>query len=136
MDSNLDSLSDIQKHTYMVGMITQQWALIESALDFSAFVVFHSFDGNNSESELPRALDRKIKWLRMSIAANPRTSSFAVYSTDLLNAVSEAKQFRHDCVHGVTLRDQGWKFPLPLSILDRWPVLLRITKCQRRRAHA
>ena len=121
MGSNLDSLSDVQKHTYMVGMISQQWALIEGSLDFSAFVVFHSFGGKSTASELPRALDRKVKWLRKSIATSPQTASFSEHSTDLLNAVSEAKQFRHDCVHGITLRDQGGKFPLPISILDRHP---------------
>ncbi len=120
MASNIDDLSGIDRHTFKIGMITRQWAVMEASLDISALILFHDFGGKAIENELPRALARKIAFLRKAISKSPTLVKLHGPVSDLLKCVSEAKQFRHDCVHGISLQEGG-QFPFETRTLDRHP---------------
>ena len=119
MFSNLDLLSSIEKHTYQVGLIAQVWALVEASLDVAAYMAFHEHDGNKIVNEVPRGLKPKLAFLRKALKESPRATLFLTDALSILGAAASGKQFRHDCVHGITIQDQGQ--PPSLHVLDRAP---------------
>jgi hypothetical protein len=47
-----------------IGHLVLSWAGLEVALDVSARQIMHRYGGTSLEKELPRALERKIRFLK------------------------------------------------------------------------
>jgi hypothetical protein len=86
--------------TTAVGLFFMTWATLEMGLDLCATVIFHSFGGKDIDSP-PRALSRKVKFIRKCVKRFDTLSDHRAQFLDLLRRVDALTNFRHQITHGV-----------------------------------
>lgn len=93
-----------------IGRLAIRWASLELALDLSMYDIFHVRGGDSIEKELPRSLERKTRFLRAAVKKLPVLLQHQRRTSNLLDRVSKAAEFRHDVLHGV-----GFRYLVPNS---------------------
>jgi hypothetical protein len=83
-----------------IGRLTISWAHIESGLDAAITVVHSVLGGDKIEPELPRMLQRKLKYLRASCNKIPALASYKASFPIFADAVQSASDIRHNLIHG------------------------------------
>jgi hypothetical protein len=84
-----------------IGRLTVYWAMIESAIDGLVIDLFHNLGNPRGEKEMPIALARKLRYLRMSKHAVKFPLFDLAQFEKLLADVEVAAVRRHDIIHGV-----------------------------------
>jgi hypothetical protein len=85
-----------------LGAVTLNWAAIEAALDFATAIIFHEYRHDKMEREIPRALERKISFLRDGVKHADLAKIHARAEKLLCDLLAE-KDGRHTLVHGAIL---------------------------------
>ena len=97
-----DLLDDLERPYYTtVGLFVANWAFVEIALDHWITIIFRSAGGKHVEREMPKALSRKLKFLRRCIR---RIDALAPYSEQALRYMTRAGELaktRQFVIHGV-----------------------------------
>ena len=83
-----------------VGQLILSWSFVEVSLDQWVAVVYQGVGGKQIEREIPRGLDRKIKFLRRCFKRIPALEPFAEEATDILSRAKKLSSIRHTIVHG------------------------------------
>jgi hypothetical protein len=83
-----------------LGRLTISWAHIESGLDAAITVIHERLGGDSIEPELPRMLQRKLKYLRRACAKIPQLADYQVSFPMFADRVQAASETRHDLIHG------------------------------------
>lgn len=82
-----------------LGRATYAWAYLETVIDSLVAVTFHSFGGQSIHPEIPKALSRKLEYLKdCSKLPALKKHRFAILA--LKDAVNDMKELRHDVIHG------------------------------------
>jgi len=85
-----------------LGALTLNWAAIEAALDFSVAIIFHDHPFNRMDAEVPRALGRKIKFLKDGLYSE-KLAPIRTPGRALLADLKSHKDDRNKIVHGALL---------------------------------
>lgn len=85
----------------ILGMFTSAWARAEYALDGCILVIFHFYGGKDLETELPRALENKTKFLKRAYKTLPSLAPFAEEGVEIAGRFTALKIDRHDLIHGI-----------------------------------
>jgi len=101
--SDYTSPSD-EEHFAAIGRLTVAWALLEAGLDMSVGCI-HLYAGGSQaiEPELPRALERKMRYLRKAFNQIGPLSRWKETFPTLAEQIKVASDFRHDIVHGFAI---------------------------------
>lgn len=91
---------------YIVGGITIEWASIETALDGLALVAYHS-GGNEFAASLPRALNRKIQFMKIAFRKLPAFQPYAKEGLRFLERIETLSDDRHWAIHGTVMEHTG-----------------------------
>lgn len=83
-----------------VGLYTILWAQLEAGLDFIATIVHQPLGGDQIEPELPRALQRKLDYLRKAFQRLAPLAPYQQRAVDLVANIIAASETRHDLIHG------------------------------------
>jgi hypothetical protein len=86
-----------------VGHLTIAWAHVESGLDFAILIIYGRLGGDKIEPEMPRALQRKITYLRKAVNRMDQLAPFRPTFPSLADRIAEASEQRHDIVHGYAI---------------------------------
>lgn len=110
-----------------IGRLTISWAHLEFALDCMVEIMHHGFGGKDIEPEIPRALQRKINYLRAAFKqlSLPEKSTQGYQS--LFDAVEAAAQTRHDVIHGIVIEqaEQGGEATMVRALRNKKGVTKR-----------
>lgn len=88
-----------------IGRLTISWAHLEFGLDCIVEIIHHGFGGKMIEPEIPRALQRKITYLRAAFKNLPfelPQDALQGY-LNLFDQIQTAAQTRHDIIHGIII---------------------------------
>lgn len=94
-------------HYALLGMFTATWAKSEYALEGCNLMIFQHYGGSTLENELPRALDKKIKFLRRSHQKLPALTPFDSVGVALADRFAAMRDDRHDLIHGIMSGELG-----------------------------
>ena len=83
-----------------VGQMVLSWSFVEVSLDQWVAIIYQGVGGRNLAEEIPRALTRKIKFLRRCFRNIAALDPFAEEATKLLDRAKEISEIRHTVVHG------------------------------------
>ena len=83
-----------------VGQLVLSWSVVEVSLDQWVAIIYQGVGGKQIEREMPRALSRKIKFLRRCFKSILALEPFAEEATNLLGRAKELSSIRHTVVHG------------------------------------
>ena len=83
-----------------VGQLILSWSFIEVSLDQWVAIIYQGGGGQKIEREIPRAINRKIKFLRRCFKSIAALEPFAEEATNLLGSAKELSGIRHIIVHG------------------------------------
>lgn len=86
-----------------IGRLTISWAHLELGLDGMVEIVHHALGGREIEPEIPRALGRKITYLRAVFKGASLPDDAIASYLSFLDRVETASQTRHDVIHGVVV---------------------------------
>jgi hypothetical protein len=84
-----------------IGRLAISWAHLEFGLDCMVEILYRSFDGKSIEPEMPRALSKKISFLRAAFRRLPIGDEAINGYIGLLDSIQAAATTRHDLIHGV-----------------------------------
>lgn len=96
----MDATFPSDEYCTALGRATIAWAILESGIDFLVATTFRGFGGHPKHPEIPRALERKLTYLR----AVARHDNMQPWRDEMNHLVAEAlrlKETRHAAVHGV-----------------------------------
>jgi hypothetical protein len=101
-----------------IGRLTLSWGLLEAGLAAAIDSIFHLHGNPSREAEIPRALNRKIKFLRKAIPKlagdGDETRRFLAF----LDEVDKETIVRHDIIHGCVVRhEEGTGEALSIRLL-------------------
>jgi hypothetical protein len=94
-------LNEPQVRFATIGALTVLWAEIEIGLDMTIGILI--LDQNVSDSELPRSLQRKIKFFKKNFARAPAVANLNERASKIVEELDRLRVIRHDAVHGVAL---------------------------------
>lgn len=83
-----------------IGRLTISWAHLELGLDCMVDISHNAFGGNKIDPEMPRALKRKITYLRAIFKQLPIPPESIKGYHALLDQIETAAEVRHDIIHG------------------------------------
>lgn len=86
-----------------IGRLAISWAHLEFGLDCMVEFLYYACDGKAVEPEIPRALQRKITFLRAIFKTIPIGEEATQDYLSLLDRIQTAAQDRHDIIHGVVV---------------------------------
>lgn len=86
-----------------IGRLVISWAHLELGLDGVIDILHHGIGGKDHEPEKPRALKRKIKYLRAFIKRHPLPDDAVRGYESLFDAILSAAETRHDIIHGAVI---------------------------------
>ena len=86
-----------------IGRLTISWAHLEFSLDCIVEIIHWGFGGKDIEPEIPRALQRKISYLRAAFKQIPLPPDAAQGYQNLFDQIEAAAQTRHDVIHGIII---------------------------------
>lgn len=84
-----------------VGRLTISWAHLEFGLDISILILHGMLSEKYREKEIPRALKKKIKYLRKAIRLLPMDDDVLQTFMNFLDKIQDESEVRHDVIHGV-----------------------------------
>jgi len=86
-----------------IGRLAVAWGHVELGIDGLVLFFYRSGDGARLEPEMPRALKRKIAFLRKAIKSMPLgDDAFKGYDR-LFSRIQQASELRHDIIHGAII---------------------------------
>ena len=97
-------LEDAEKFLSSIGLVTIIWAKTESVLDLIVSVIYSPGGGDKLEAELPRALDRKLTFLRKCYTRLDALKAVQASGIEIVERFHAIKQRRHDLIHGAVSR--------------------------------
>ena len=83
-----------------VGQLVLSWSFVENSLDQWVAIIYQGVGGKQIEREIPRALKRKIKFLRRCFKNIALLEPFAEEAIELLGQAKDVSDIRHIVVHG------------------------------------
>ncbi len=86
-----------------LGRLTISWAHLELGLDSMIHVIHHGLGNRQYENETPRALSRKLKYLRKAFKRMPLPEETQAQLADWLDEIETASEARHDMIHGAVI---------------------------------
>ena len=86
-----------------VGRLVISWGHLEFSLDCMVEIIHIGFGGAEIEPEIPRTLQRKIRFLRTAFKRMPLPQDAIQGYTALFGDIEAAAQTRHDIVHGIVI---------------------------------
>ena len=86
-----------------IGRLVISWGHLEISLDCMVEIMYHGFDGAKIDREIPRALQRKLTFLRRAFKQLPIPEKSIQGYTTLFSDIEAAAQIRHDVIHGVVI---------------------------------
>lgn len=86
-----------------IGRLAISWAHLEFSLDCIVEIMHYGFGGKDVEPEIPRALQRKIRYLRTMIKQIPLPADAAQGFQNLFDQIEAAAQIRHNVIHGIII---------------------------------
>ncbi len=86
-----------------LGRLVMCWAPLEAMLDGVCATIFHGFQGDTVQPELPRSFKRKIIFVRQCSSKLPRLRPLAASIGPVLDAASLLAEDRHWLIHGFNL---------------------------------
>lgn len=84
-----------------VGLFVANWAFVEIALDHWITIIFRSAGGKHVEREMPRALSRKLKFLRRCTRQIDALAPYSKQALRYMTRPGELAKTRQFVVHGV-----------------------------------
>ncbi|MEQ3649920.1 hypothetical protein [Hyphomonas sp.] len=91
-----------------IGRLTISCAHMELAIDAIVHAFFHRLGNPANDKEEPRAITRKVKYLKQSIMASGFPDGLATSWLGLLEDALEVNDDRNDVIHGaVTKHEEG-----------------------------
>lgn len=84
-----------------IGRLTISWAQLELGLDCAINSIHRGFRGDQIEPEMPRALRRRLRYLRAAFNSIPELVDLRTGFLTLAAAIEDASETRHDIIHGV-----------------------------------
>ena len=100
--SNSTSPAD-QEFFAAIGRLTISWGHLGLGLDCMVEIIHHGFGGREIEPVMPRALQRKITYLRTAFKKLPIEQEALQGYLTLFDQIETAAQTRHDIIHGVVI---------------------------------
>jgi len=85
------------------GAFSLNWSAMEMGLDFLAGVIWHQYGGKTLEDENPKALARKITFLRKACKRLDSIRSASQVIESLMTRIDELTETRHRLIHGAVL---------------------------------
>lgn len=86
-----------------VGRLTLCWAHLEFFLDCMVAATHAHMGGKEIEKQIPRALQRKLTYLRAIIKRLPLPPDAVQGYLDLFDGIETAAETRHDIIHGAVI---------------------------------
>ncbi len=104
-----------------IGRLTISWAHLELAIDTIVDIAYHALDGQSFEPEKPRALSRKITFLRSVFKSEAFSDHDVSNFLTLLDKIKHESDMRHDIIHGVVLerKERGGSVAMARTITKR-----------------
>jgi len=124
-EKTFSSLSLTDLHTFQIGSLTKTWAGIEASLDLCCHLAFTRLGGDAHFSELPRALNKRFSLLRKVLAKASPETGLPKHGVALIDCAAEASEFRHICIHGMAMEDEG---TFLIGLFERLPFEYRPTQ--------
>jgi hypothetical protein len=91
-----------------IGKLTVTWAHLEGGLDLMIQVIFHDLDNPPGEKEVPKALSRKIRYLKRAFKKLPVSEDDRTRYDQLFQDIQTESIVRHDIIHGfIFLHTEG-----------------------------
>lgn len=101
----IDPRENLYRQLYTeVGRLTIFWTYLEMALDSLCYTLFVHYGGNKIEAELPRALSRKVDFVKRCLSKNPALIAHKEQGRLLIKRAAEAGEERHWLLHGVAFK--------------------------------
>lgn len=85
-----------------LGAVTLNWAAIEAALDFTTAIIFHELRNDKMESEVPRSLEKKLKFIKQALR-HERLAQIEQPARMVIAELLKCKEDRHGLVHGAVM---------------------------------
>ncbi|MFC4442947.1 hypothetical protein [Caulobacter henricii] len=85
-----------------LGAVTLNWAAVEAALDFTTAVMFHELRNDKMESEVPRSLEKKLKFIKQALQ-HEKLAKIEKPARAVISELLARKEDRHGLVHGAVL---------------------------------
>jgi hypothetical protein len=86
-----------------IGRLAVAWAHLETGLDMMIEIVHRGLGGANMDPERPRALQRKLRYLRKFMRATAMTDPEREPYDRLFREIEQQSEFRHDIIHGMVV---------------------------------
>ena len=88
-----------------IGRLTISWAHLEFGLDCMVEIYHHGLDGKAVEPEIPRALKRKLQYLRAVTKRHTEILGGQALENylSLFDQITANAQIRHDIIHGIVI---------------------------------
>jgi hypothetical protein len=83
-----------------IGHLVITWASIEATLNLTIAVIYHDVGGKAIETDLPRNLSRKVKFLRACFNRVDPLKGYGNEARSLLDRISALAPIRHAVIHG------------------------------------
>lgn len=83
-----------------IGRLAMAWAGLELMLDAQVAVIYQLAGGRHLERELPKALNRRINFLRRCYRQIAALSGFSAKAAPLLDETDRLSETRHTVIHG------------------------------------
>ena len=91
----------------LLGVMTREWSMVESALDICNFYAIHTPEGRGITAELPRSLNPKVDVFKKTHRRVAALLDIRDQGLALAALVTELKTKRHDFIHGLVLTVPG-----------------------------
>lgn len=89
-----------------IGRLVVSWSSLEMALDAMIDLIHRGLGGNKLEPERPRALQRKLNYLRRYFKSLPGMEPSGLAGFLLLfKQIEDLSESRHDIIHGAVLEN-------------------------------
>lgn len=92
---------DLDRFIDAVGRLTLSWATLELGLDICALAVHRYHREARTDPELPRALGRKLRYLRKAFETLPEMASARESFLKVMDDIEKSAEVRHDMIHGI-----------------------------------
>lgn len=101
-----------------IGHIVMNWVYVERMIDLSITKIYHTTAGRDIEPELPRAIKRKIKYLKCAFRTIPDLDALAKGFRPLLSDAQTLANIRHVVAHGAVLDFDAKTETVTFNMLD------------------
>jgi hypothetical protein len=101
----LDTFDSPEDETFFgaIGRLAISWGMVEAGIDYAVLIIHGPLDGANMEADRPRALKRKLKFLKRTSKELAVLNPFTERTADLADRIAAASEARHDIIHGTVI---------------------------------